>query len=258
MPLTPIQQAFFFRQPEEPWYFNQAIMLAVPVNMNEVALQDALTTILYHHDALRLRYRYIDDNWQQCHETVSSEKLNVELPFHIEDLSHLSRESQAEALRERSDFWQASFNLENGPLVRLVLFNLGDESRLLWCIHHLAVDGVSWRILIEDLQTAYHQAVSDQPVSLPAKTSSFKVWAERLAKWQESESLTAQADYWRKLRTAASLPVDNLTGSNRIVDSQHYTIRFTAETTRRLLNEAPGAYRTQINDLLLTALMLTL
>ncbi|MCP4232905.1 MAG: non-ribosomal peptide synthetase, partial [Aestuariibacter sp.] len=54
------------------------------------------------------------------------------------------------------------------------------------------------------------------------------------------------------------LPVDNLTGSNRIVDSQHYTISFTAETTRRLLNEAPGAYRTQVNDLLLTALMLSL
>ncbi|MCP5012239.1 MAG: non-ribosomal peptide synthetase, partial [Aestuariibacter sp.] len=81
---------------------------------------------------------------------------------------------------------------------------------------------------------------------------------ERLAKWQESESLTTQADYWRKLRTAASLPVDNLTGSNRIIDSQHYTIRFMAETTRRLLIEVPGAYRTQINDLLLTALMLTL
>ncbi|MCP4236538.1 MAG: non-ribosomal peptide synthetase, partial [Aestuariibacter sp.] len=186
----------------------------------EAALQDALTTILYHHDALRLRYRHIDGNWQQCNETVSSEKLNGELPFHIEDLSHLSRESQVEELRERTDFWQASFNLENGPLVRLVLFNLGDESRLLWCIHHLAVDGVSWRILIEDLQTAYHQAVSGQPVSLPAKTSSFKVWSEHLVKWQESESLTTQAAYWRKLRTAASLPVDNLTGSNRIVDSQ--------------------------------------
>ncbi|MCP4995922.1 MAG: non-ribosomal peptide synthetase, partial [Gammaproteobacteria bacterium] len=120
------------------------------------------------------------------------------------------------------------------------------------------VDGVSWRILLEDLQTAYHQAVAGQPITLPAKTSSFKAWAECLVKWQESESLVTQADYWRKLRTAASLPVDNLNGSNRIIDSQHYTIRFTAETTRRLLIESPGAYRTQINDLLLTALMLTL
>ncbi|MCP4235921.1 MAG: non-ribosomal peptide synthetase, partial [Aestuariibacter sp.] len=193
VPLTPIQQAFFFRQPEVPWHFNQAIMLVVPVNMKEIALQDALTTILYYHDALRLRYRHIDGNWQQCHEAVSSEKLNGKLPFHIEDLSHLSRESQAETLRDRSDFWQASLNLETGPLVRLVLFNLGDESRLLWCIHHLAVDGVSWRILIEDLHTAYHQAVSGQPVSLPAKTSSFKAWSERLVKWQESESLTIQS-----------------------------------------------------------------
>ncbi|MCP5010128.1 MAG: non-ribosomal peptide synthetase, partial [Aestuariibacter sp.] len=213
---------------------------------------------LQHRDALRIRYCPIDDNWLGCHETVSPNKHNIELPFHREDLSHLSKELQTQALRERSDFWQASLNLETGPLVRLVLFNSGDESRLLWCIHHLAVDGVSWRILIEDLHTAYHQAVAGQPVSLPSKTSSFKVWVERLVKWQDSESLATQADYWRKLRTSAPLPVDNLAGSNRIIDSQHYTISFTAATTRRLLNEAPGAYRTWINDLLLTALMLTL
>ncbi|MCP4238202.1 MAG: hypothetical protein GY770_32335, partial [Aestuariibacter sp.] len=152
----------------------------------------------------------------------------------------------------------ASLNLENGPLVRLVLFNLGDKSRLLWCIHHLAVHGVSWRILIEDLQTAYHQAVAGQPVSLPSKTSSFKVWAERLVEWQESESFASQAEYWRTLPMVTPLPIDNPTGRNRFVDSRHYTIRFTADTTQRLLTEMPTAFRTQINDLLLTSLMLAL
>ncbi|MCP5015673.1 MAG: non-ribosomal peptide synthetase, partial [Ketobacter sp.] len=166
VPLTPIQQSFFSRQPEEPWHFNQAIMLAVPVNMNVDALQEALAIILQHHDALRLRYRQIDGHWQQWNEAISPNKLNGELPFHIEDLSRLSRESQAQVLRERSGFWQASLNLERGPLVCLVLFHLGNESRLLWCIHHLVVDGVSWRILLEDLETAYHQAVAGQPVTL--------------------------------------------------------------------------------------------
>ncbi|MCP5007722.1 MAG: amino acid adenylation domain-containing protein, partial [Planctomycetes bacterium] len=164
VPLTPIQQAFLSRQPEEPWHFNQAILLAVPVDINEVALQEALAMILQHHDALRLRYRHINGHWQQWHETVSLTKLNDELPFHIEDLRHLSKILQTQALRERSGFWQASLNLETGPLVRLVLFNLGNESRLLWCIHHLVVDGVSWRILIEDLETAYHQAIADKPI----------------------------------------------------------------------------------------------
>ncbi len=258
VPLTPIQQAFLSRQPVEPWYFNQAIMLAVPANMNEVALQKALTMVFKHHDALRMRYHQHGDGWQQSNETVSPDGQDEELPFHIEDLSYLSKEQQLQALRERSDFWQASFNLENGPLVRLVMFNLGAEFRLLWSIHHLVVDGVSWRILIEDLQTVYNQVASNQAIRLPAKTSSFKVWAERLVKWQDEEFLVAEADYWRKLPTGTSLPVDNLNGSNRFVDVQHYTIHFTSEMTQRLLIEAPAAYRTKINDLLLTALMLSL
>ena len=90
VPLTPIQQMFFTRQPKEPWHFNQAILLAVPVDINEVALQQALAMILQHHDALRLRYRQIDDQWLGWHDVVSTEKL----PCHFEDLSHLSTEPQ--------------------------------------------------------------------------------------------------------------------------------------------------------------------
>jgi amino acid adenylation domain-containing protein/non-ribosomal peptide synthase protein (TIGR01720 family) len=251
VPLTPIQQAFFNRQPKEPWHFNQAVLLTVPADIDEAALRQALAMILQHHDALRLRYRQVDGRWQQWYEAVST----GELPFHSEDLGHLL---QAQVLRERADFWQASLNLETGPLVRFVLFHLGSESRLLWCIHHLAVDGVSWRILLEDLRTAYYQAAAGRPIRLPAKTSSFKTWAEHLFKWEESESFAAQAGYWRTLAPAAPLPIDNPASSNRIVDSQHYTVCLTPDTTQRLLNQVPVAYRTQINDLLLTALMLTL
>jgi amino acid adenylation domain-containing protein/non-ribosomal peptide synthase protein (TIGR01720 family) len=252
VPLTPIQQAFFARQPIEPWHFNQAILLAVPASINEVALQQALTMILQHHDALRLRYQKIDDHWLGWHDAISPP------PYHIEDLSHLSKEPQMQALQKRADFWQASLNLETGPLVRLVLFHLGNESRLLWCIHHLAVDGVSWRILLEDLQTAYHQAVANQPICLPPKTSAFKAWAEHLFNWKDSELFATQTEYWLKLRQSTPLPIDNPTGRNRMIDSQQYTIRFAADLTTRLLTEVPAAYRTQINDLLLTALMLTL
>ncbi|OQY56578.1 MAG: hypothetical protein B6247_03280 [Candidatus Parabeggiatoa sp. nov. 2] len=253
VPLIPIQRAFFAHQPAEPWHFNQAVLLAVPKHLNDVALQKALAAILEHHDALRLRYHQVDGDWQQW-QTMPSD----ELPFHQEDLSHLEGQAQTQALKERVDFWQASLNLETGPLVRLVFFQLGTQARLLWCIHHLAVDGVSWRILLEDLQTAYHQALADEPIRLPNKTSAFKVWAEHLTQWAESDALAAQTNDWHHLPMVNPLPIDNPNGRNRMADTQHYTIRLSAETTQRLLTETPAAYRTQISDVLLTALMLTL
>ena len=254
VPLTPIQAWFFARQSEEPWHFNQAVLLAVPADIDEVALRQALAAILEHHDALRLRCRQTNDQWQQWHDVVSTK----ELPWHVEDLGHLPREAQVRALRERADFWQASLNLETGPLVRLVLFRLGEETRLLWCIHHLAVDGISWRILVEDLQTAYRQAMAGQPIQFPPKTSAFKDWAEHLLAWRGSESFAGETGYWRGLPQPTPLPMDNPDGRNRAVDTQDYTIRLSEEMTQRLLTEAPAAYRTRINDLLLTALMLTL
>ncbi|MDM8557191.1 amino acid adenylation domain-containing protein [Candidatus Parabeggiatoa sp. HSG14] len=247
--LTPIQHALFARQLAEPWHFNQAVLLAVPKHLNPVALQKALAIILEHHDALRLRVVKNKTEWQQWQATP-----NDEIPFHQEDLS----EESAQTLKERINFWQASLNLEKGPLVRLVFFQLKTEARLFWCIHHLAVDGVSWRILLEDLQTAYYDALSNKSSSLPNKTSAFKTWAEHLNQWAKSDALSAQAKNWHELPKGNSLPIDNPDGNNQIADTQHYTITISAEVTKRLLTETPAAYHTQINDILLTALMLVL
>ena len=82
---------------------------------------------------------------------------------------------------------QQSLNLSSGPLVRAVLFELGEgEQRLLLVIHHLAVDGVSWRILLEDLQRGYEQLERGGPVAFGAKTSSYQQWAAQLLKEAES------------------------------------------------------------------------
>ncbi len=252
--LTPIQKAFFSRRPEEPWHFNQAVLLAVPADMDEKALQQSLAMILRRHDALRMRFRETDAGWEQWHDAPSEEE-----SFHVEELGRLTGERLERTLGERADYWQGSLNLETGPLVRLVLFRAEDQARLLWVIHHLVVDGVSWRILLEDLHAGYRQALKGEPIRPPAKTSSFKAWAERLHAWKKSESFTREADeYWRRLPAAPPLPMDHPTGGNAIADVRNHTISLSRETTRRLLTEAPAAYRTRIDDLLLTALMLTL
>ncbi|MHC5832058.1 MAG: condensation domain-containing protein, partial [Nostoc sp.] len=93
---------------------------------------------------------------------------------------------------------QASLNLSDGPLMQVVMFNLGSEgdARLLVIIHHLAIDGVSWRILLSDLETIYQQLITQQPIQLSAKTTAFIDWAEKLNDYAQSEIIKQELDYW--------------------------------------------------------------
>jgi len=250
VPLTPIQQWFFKTDFPEYWHYNQSVLLQTSADLSVDALQLALRAALTHHDALRLRYAAMDGTWQQ-RLTEKSETL----PFSIEDLSH---EPDIElALLQRTEYYQTSLNLLEGPLTRLVLFKLPDAVRLFWCLHHLVVDGVSWRILLEDLSTAYQQALTGQSIQLPKKTSSFKAWAQRLSHYAQSKTVQQELSYWQNL-PRHPLPVDKPNGQNRLEYTQHYRIEFDADTTQALLQEITTAYNTQINDILLAALALSL
>jgi non-ribosomal peptide synthase protein (TIGR01720 family) len=121
---------------------------------------------------------------------------------------------------------------------------------LLLVIHHLAVDGVSWRILLEDLQAAY------QGRSLPPKTTSFRDWAGRLTEYAQSSQVRDQLGYWLAVAAGGPgrLPIDFPGGGNTEDSAQCVTVALTTEETRALLHDVPAAYHTEINDALLAAL----
>jgi len=254
VPLTPIQAWLFAQGRPAPWHFNQALLLTPPADFDADALRRALAAVLAHHDALRLRYRQVDGAWHQTHAAPDPDGA---LPFQVEELAG---DDLAAALAPRADHWQASLDLTQGPLTRLVLCRHPQGTRLLWIVHHLAVDGVSWRILLDDLGDAYAQARRGAPVALPAKTSSFKAWSECLQRWAAGPALAAEADWWQRQLAAptAPLPIDDPAAPNRESDLRHAPMTLDAATTRRLLEEAPAAYRTGIDDLLLAALLLAL
>src|SRR5262249_54062314 len=114
------------------------------------------------------------------------------------DLSSLTEAEQTARMSEHAARLHAGLNLEHGPLMRIALFDRGAEqnSYLLVVIHHLAVDGVSWRILLEDLHTSYQQLSRGEAPSLPAKTTSYKNWAERLIEHARSTALRAELSHW--------------------------------------------------------------
>jgi len=255
VPLTPIQHWFFEQQLPEPHHWNQSVLLEVPQELDFGRFEQAWKYLLEHHDALRFRFEPTASGWQQ---TGTEPEGNV--PFTELDLSHVSVAEQNSVLSTAAAQLQTSLNLSRGPVVRVAWFHLGphQSSRLLVIIHHLAVDGVSWRILLEDLQTAYQQLSDGEPVQLPRKTTSFQQWAQRLQDYAGSETLRSEQDYWltQLNQQIPNLPVDNPDGTNTVADARSISITFNSTETQALLQEVPSVYKTQINDVLLTALAL--
>ena len=254
VPLTPIQQWFFQQNLPEPDHFNQSVFLEVPADLQPDLLKPAIAKLLYHHDALRLRFVHKQGQWQQYHSDDWES-----FGFEVMDLSPMSSGEQLTTMAEISEAQQRSLNLEKGPLISVVFFQLGDAGRLLIIIHHLVVDGVSWRIFLEDLLTSYHQLETGKPLELPLKTSSFKHWAEEIQNYAQNPEHKSYLDYWLKqdFPSIPHLPLDYQTDikSNTVAHARTVSFTLGEEQTRLLLQDVPQAYNTQINDVLLTALV---
>ncbi|WP_139488459.1 non-ribosomal peptide synthase/polyketide synthase [Brevibacillus dissolubilis] len=252
--LTPIQKWFFEQNQPQPHHWNQSLLLSIRQPVDAAALEQAIAQLLTHHDALRLRFVQENGEWRARHDAETEQ-----VPFFIEDLSSIPASEQVSHIEEIAEGVQASLNLAEGPLMRAVYFDLGAEqdARLLLVVHHLAVDGISWRILLEDLQTAYQQLTSGTAVVLPPKTVAFQAWAEQLTQYADSEALQQEKAYWLSQKPAAAhLPTDYAydAQTNTQETTKQVTLSLTVEETRALLQDTLSPYRLQMNDVLLTAL----
>ncbi|WP_414582650.1 SDR family NAD(P)-dependent oxidoreductase [Scytonema sp. PCC 10023] len=254
VPLTPAQHQFFELNQPEPHYWNQAVLLEVLQFLDLGLLEQALQQLLIHHDALRLRFTLSESGWQQ----VNTSPQEV-VPFIHIDLSALSSEAQITAMEVTAAKIQASLNLSEGPIVRFALFELGanKSNRLLIVIHHLGVDPGSWRVLLEDLQTAYQQLSQGKAIQLLQKTTSFKQWSFRLQEYARSEKLHKEQKYWlsERHKQVSRLPMDNPEGINTVASDQIVSVALSEKETQALLREVPGVYRTNTQEVLLTALV---
>ncbi|HSF30803.1 MAG TPA: amino acid adenylation domain-containing protein [Candidatus Tectomicrobia bacterium] len=254
VPLTPIQHWFFEQEFPDPHHWNQTMLLEVRQSLDISVMEKAIQHMLVHHDMLRARFRRKADGWQQEIAYPELSSLCV-----CADLSAFSEAQQGMRMAEAAAQLQASLNLAHGPLVRLALFDCGPykPARLLVIIHHLVVDNVSWQIVLEDLQLAYHQLSAGKRLQLPRKTSSFKHWAERLTAYSQLAEVRQELTYWLTAPRgeASRLPVDYPGGTNTVTWARTVSVSLSGKETDVLLQEVPKAYQTQLNDVLLTALV---
>jgi len=254
-PLTPIQRWFFEGRPPHPRHCNQAVLLLAAGQLDARLTEESIHHLLLHHDALRSRFDLSRDDPQ-----MEFNGGGFQVPFAVCDFSHLELEDARAALTADAEHQQRSLHLTEGPLLRSVLYRLGHDEpdRLLLVIHHLVVDGVSWRILLEDFATVYGQLSLGQTVSLPEKTTSFRHWAERLQSYAADAATTAEADYWRGVMSVPVMPLprdhERDLSSNTRESADEVVVQLSKPMTQALLTGVPKAYHTQINDVLLTAL----
>ncbi|HVJ88924.1 MAG TPA: amino acid adenylation domain-containing protein [Labilithrix sp.] len=248
--LLPIQTWFLEGSGKSKSHFNMSLFLRTMRAIDVDALKSALRAIVGHHDALRTRFWRDAAGWHQELAPAGTE-IGVELVSLSGDAPD---EMQSHATR-----MHASLDIESGPLLRCAVFTRPSEAGayVLVAIHHLVVDAVSLRLIREDLETAYAQVRAGEPIVLPAKTTSFQAWGAQLHALGHATRLSSQYDYWHRIVTspACQLPVDNPLGDSTSRTAETLSFSLSVEETRSLLREVPKAYRTQVNDALMTALV---
>jgi len=251
--LNPIQARFFDLHPEGLDHFNQAVALRDDSGLDAAGLAAVLQCLHQHHDALRSRFeRSADGSWRQQVGPVGA----AAVLQHV-DLAQLPP-ALAEAQAQRcAAAVQESLSLGRGLLSRALSLRLPDSRRLVWCIHHLLVDGVSWRVLLEDLMSAAAQQASGEAIALPPKTESVQVWSEALRDYAQTPALQAEAAYWQAMSEAVRVREP---GTDPRSDTAAAVRSVAAELdeaqTEALLTELPRRLRSEINDALLAALSL--
>ena len=236
--LLPIQKWFLNLNSEIRNHWNLSFMIKIPsIDLEELKI--AMKKLVEYHDAFRIKFqRDENNNYYQYYDNIDNSIVEPQ----VLDLNSINENDLTNVLTN----WQSKFNIENGPLYNYAyLYGYNDGSCRLWfSLHHLIIDTVSWRIILDDLKKLYHHD------SLPLKGSSYRQWINTINNFENNEK-----DYWSNIINdmKQNQSIDNiLTFDKNIKNIETFSLN--EQLTEQLLRECNKTFNTNINDLLLTAL----
>ncbi|MFJ4983661.1 non-ribosomal peptide synthase/polyketide synthase [Streptomyces sp. NPDC088732] len=265
VPLTPIMHAL--RERGGPiWGYHQAALLRTPADLDEKGLLAVLRAVADRHDMLRARLERT--RTESCSTGGADERwaLRVPAPGSVDVASWLARADVAgaddtglrEAIAAHAVTARAGLDPDTGDMVRAVWFDAGpgQPGRLLLLLHHLVVDGVTWRILLPDLAAAWEAVAAGRTPDLPPVDISFRRWSELLAARAQDPSREDELPWWASvLADGAGLPLARPldTARDTVESTRYLSLTLPADVTEPLLGRVPAAYGASVNDVLLTA-----
>jgi len=254
--VTPIETWFLGHQFHNPNHYNQSVLLEFKTKPDISILEKTFKILVGHHDGLRLNYNR-EKNLFYFNENL------LNLPFKIEtiDLSPVPGAGQEAKIEETGGEIKGGFDLTNGLLIKAALFTGGEEGRekLLITAHHVVIDGISWRILLEDLYKVYLALEKGEEVELSQKTASLVDWFDALVLYRDSGRLEKEKTYW-EFDPVFQLPYepDIQAIDWRLGNLAAMTVQLEEEETGFLLKDAHEVYKTDAQILLTAALVRTL
>ncbi|MGB0523518.1 MAG: condensation domain-containing protein, partial [Flammeovirgaceae bacterium] len=255
--LLPVQQWFLASPYEGMNHFNQDMLIKLPKDITQHEVQQAIEALVMHHDALRMTYEQKNGKWHQSYRAAVRAKLVTT------QVTETAQKLFAAEVHKICTHYQTQMDIEAGEIMQVVLINTPateTHNRLFMAVHHLAIDSVSWRILVDGLEQAFKSIKAQQEIDFGKKGTSYREWVQAVAHYAQSPSAKAQLPYWQAVKDAyRPLPVDLKHAHISIsTDLQSIMVGLSKEATSALLKDTSQAYGTEINDLLMAALAATI
>lgn len=250
---TPITSWLFEKNLSNLNYYNQSVLLKMKDDIEVDMVEYALDELIKYHDVLRLNYK-IDTKELYYNNKHLQEESKIE----VYDLSEFHDAEQIKKISKLGEELKGSFNIENGILIKGAMFKLNDTSKLLLLTaHHLIVDGVSFRILIEDLYTIIDQKKNGISITLPKKSHSFKKWSEQINQFG-AELFNKEIDYWNRcIKSDFTYKCDFDLGEDLVSYSKTIVRSLDSQLTNDLLFEAGKVYHIDAKEIMILSLAQT-
>ncbi|MBB6625541.1 amino acid adenylation domain-containing protein [Clostridium gasigenes] len=251
--LSPIQRWFFKENFNNIHHFNQSIMIYNKNGFKIDIVEKVFEKLIESHDALRMIFKEENNEIVQINREISNNLFNLEV-------INVPIKNEYEYIYSKIAGIQSKMNLYEGKLVQIGIFRTGDGDHLFVAIHHLIVDGISYRIIIEDIINYYEQLQEGEILKNNAKTNSFKLWTLEIESYSKSKKLLNEINFWKEYEKKwINKPLDRKKASNNTQKNKKSVAKsLSKEYTTKLLTKVNKRYNTKINDILLTCLYLAM